>query len=270
MNASIYELAALGARYVFAAVMLLIVVRAWRITIVDSRRAASLRRYSPETGVCGEFLVLHGDGRVRDGMRYPVIREGLIGSSRKADVRLRSHSVRRAHAYFELTPKGLHVRTHANSRLYNARGESRSDMYLADGSRITIGKAELMLILTESTGIHAEPEAYIRDDLFDVPAPAPAPASDENRRRAVPWDDDESDTDPLFDIPTGAPPQEPASQPAPGAPEPASEPAPEPSVWKAPAPQPRPDVPLWDDGMDETPRRVAKPQNRHADDPFDI
>ena len=39
MSESLYELVALGARYVFAALMVLIVLRAWRITIVDSRRA---------------------------------------------------------------------------------------------------------------------------------------------------------------------------------------------------------------------------------------
>ena len=44
MSQSVYELIALAARYVFAGLMLLIVARAWRITIVDSRRAATLRR----------------------------------------------------------------------------------------------------------------------------------------------------------------------------------------------------------------------------------
>ena len=63
MSQSLYELLALGARYVFAGLMLLIVLRAWRITLVDSRRAATLRRMSPQTGLSGELMVLEGDER---------------------------------------------------------------------------------------------------------------------------------------------------------------------------------------------------------------
>ena len=47
MSQDAYELIAQAARYFFAAVMLLIVLRAARITAVDSRRAARLRRLSP-------------------------------------------------------------------------------------------------------------------------------------------------------------------------------------------------------------------------------
>ena len=44
MGANAYEILALAMRYVFAGLMLLIVVRAWRITAIDSRRARKLRR----------------------------------------------------------------------------------------------------------------------------------------------------------------------------------------------------------------------------------
>ena len=116
MSQSVYELIALAARYVFAGLMLLIVARAWRITIVDSRRAATLRRMSPQTGLSGELVVLEGDEKARRGMRYPVIREGMIGSSRRADIRIRHSSVRRRHAWFQLTPEGLSLRAHAGAR----------------------------------------------------------------------------------------------------------------------------------------------------------
>lgn len=154
--------------------MLLIVARAWKITIVDSRRAASLRRLSPETGVCGEFLVVRGHGRAKEGMRYPVIREGLVGSSRKADIRLRSSSVRRVHAFFEITPKGLRLRAQRGARMFNARGNARRELLLGDGSRITFGQVELLLILTEAVGAPAE---TLEEGLFDVQAAPSAPAS---------------------------------------------------------------------------------------------
>jgi len=166
MNSNLYELISIGARYVFALIMLVIVIRAWKITIVDSRRANRLRRLSPETGVCGEFLVMTGSGKVREGMRFPVIREGLIGSSRKADIRLRCPAVHRSHAFFELTQKGLRLRAQGRSRMYSANGSSRKELLLGDGGRLTIGHVELMLILTEGTSTGAEPE---RDELFDLP-----------------------------------------------------------------------------------------------------
>lgn len=167
MNGNLYEIIAIGARYLFAVIMVIIVIRAWKITIIDSRRAASLRRLSPETGVCGEFIVLAGNGKVREGMRYPVIREGLIGSSRKADVRLRSRDVHRSHAFFELTKKGLRLRAQGRARVYDSRGNSRKELLLGDGVKITVGRIELMLILTEGTVVQDEPGN--EGDMFDIP-----------------------------------------------------------------------------------------------------
>ena len=133
MNREAYELIAQAARYVFMALMLLIVLRAGRITLVDSRRAAKLRRLSPMTGLSGEMVVLEGDERARKGMRYPVIREGIIGSSRRADVRIRHSTVRRRHAYFQMTEDGLHLRGHAGAKLLNADGVSVRELTLGDG-----------------------------------------------------------------------------------------------------------------------------------------
>ena len=171
MSGSLYELCAIAARYLFAALMVLIVVRAWKITIVDSRRAATLRRMSPETGICGEFLILTGSGKVREGMRFPVIREGMIGSSAKSDVRLRANGVHRTHAYFQLTPDGLHIRDHASARIFNARGETRREMFLGDGAKLTVGSVEMMLILTVAVNAPAE---TAEKDLFDIPDDSPA------------------------------------------------------------------------------------------------
>ena len=80
MSDGLYEILALAARYFFAGLFLLIVLRAWRVTVRDSRRARKLRRLSPQTGLSGELVVLEGGGRARRGMRYPVIREGTLGA----------------------------------------------------------------------------------------------------------------------------------------------------------------------------------------------
>ena len=136
MGRSLYEILALAGRYAFAGLMLLIVLRAWRITIVDSRRAGRLRRMSPETGISGELVVVSGDEKARRGMKYPVIREGMIGSSRRADIRIRHSSVRRRHAYFQLTEEGLRIRTHAGAPMADAAGRPAHSLVLADGDEL--------------------------------------------------------------------------------------------------------------------------------------
>ena len=166
MSQSVYELIALAARYVFAGLMLLIVARAWRITIVDSRRAATLRRMSPQTGLSGELVVLEGDEKARRGMRYPVIREGMIGTSRRADIRIRHSSIRRRHAYFQLTDQGLSVRAHAGAMLRDRRGRPVKEITLKDGGVMSVGRVRLMLVLSEST---VEDDARrFEDDGFET------------------------------------------------------------------------------------------------------
>ena len=166
MAQNLYEIIALGARYVFAGLMLLIVLRAWRITLVDSRRASTLRHLSPQTGISGELVVIEGDEKARRGMRYPVIREGMIGTSRRADIRVRHSSVRRRHAYFQLTEEGLAIRTHAGAPMRDGNGRPARALVLPDGGEFVLGRVRLLLVLTEAP----EPPAHRRgrrDDGLD-------------------------------------------------------------------------------------------------------
>ena len=204
MSHELYEVIAQCARYFFVLAMLVITWRAIRGLLVDSRRASRLRRLLPLTGQCGELLVLRGGERAKEGMRYPVIREGVIGSSRRADVRIRHSSVRRVHAYFQLTAQGVFVRTHAGSKI---RGETRlpvKEIWLKDNSVFWIGNVELKLILslpdsavisTTGHGKHADAQRFERseekelreteDKLFGVEEPS--------RRRAPREEREESD-----------------------------------------------------------------------------
>ncbi|MBQ8973408.1 MAG: FHA domain-containing protein [Clostridia bacterium] len=154
MSSDAYELAALTVRYVLCALMLLIVFRAAKGALTDSRRATRLRRLSPMTGLSGELIVLEGLGKVHTGMRYPVIREGMIGTSRRADVRIRHASVRRRHAYFQLTEKGLHIRGHANTTLRDAHNRAVRELTLHDGDRFRLGSIRLMLVLNFADVTH--------------------------------------------------------------------------------------------------------------------
>ena len=163
MSQNLYELIALGARYVFAALMVLIVLRAWRITIVDSRRAATLRRVSPQTGISGELIVLDGEGKARRGMKYPVIREGMIGSSRRADIRIRHPSIRGRHAWFQLTEDGLSVHARTGAPMQDGDGMPARSLVLPDGGLFALGDIDLLLVLTAAP----EPASRGRDDGGD-------------------------------------------------------------------------------------------------------
>ena len=194
MAQNLYEILALGARYVFAGLMLLIVLRAWRITLVDSRRASTLRHLSPETGISGELLVLEGDEKARRGMRYPVIREGMIGSSRRADIRVRHSSVRRRHAYFQLTEDGLYIRTHAGAPMRDGEGRPVRAVTLPDGGEFSLGRVQFLLVLTEAP--EAPARRHGRQEDFDDDLPA-----DDDRRADAP--DYNEETINFFDIDEG-------------------------------------------------------------------
>ena len=147
MNANAYEILALAMRYVFAALMVLIVLRGWRITIIDSRRATKLRRLSPETGIIGQMLVVDGGERAKPGMKYQLTLEGTVGASRRADIRVRHSSVRGRHAYYQMTDEGLFVRGHANARIALDGKPPARELMLCDGDVLRIGGVRLMLVL---------------------------------------------------------------------------------------------------------------------------
>ena len=168
----LYEILALAARYFFAGLFLLIVLRAWRVTVRDARRARKLRRLSPQTGLSGELVVLEGEGRARRGMRYPVIREGTLGSARSADVRVRHPSVRPRHARFELTEEGLSLTAVSGAKLLDGDGERVRKLLLRDGDCFTAGSVLLMLVLIDTTG-HAGDCEGREDEFFDPPLPRP-------------------------------------------------------------------------------------------------
>ena len=83
MSQNVYELIALAARYGFTALMVLIVLRAWRLTIVDSRRAQTLRRLSPETGLSGELIVMEGDQQAPQARLVPADPRGPFGARQR-------------------------------------------------------------------------------------------------------------------------------------------------------------------------------------------
>lgn len=204
MSTNAYELLSLTMRYVFTGLMLLIVIRAARGALIDSRRAARLRRLSPMTGLSGELVLLDALPRSPRGMRWPVIREGAIGASRRCDIRIRSASLRGRHALFQLTESGLSVRTHAAARMRDSLGNPARELTLLDGDSFYLGSAHLLLVLSvpdlprrpTRVSYDAEPD----NDLFDLDT-----WLDEHPSRSDPSvspiferDDDPFDDEPLY------------------------------------------------------------------------
>ena len=199
MNANAYEILALAMRYVFAGLMLLIVLRALTVTMVDSKRAAQLRRLNPKTGIIGEFLVMESSGWARQGKRYPVTLEGCIGASSRADIRIRRNGLHARHAYYQMTKSGLYIRGHAGITLRDEDGDYVRERILADGDILYIGRLELMLILHEGSTAPSfniekrrrQPEQMQNDeDIFDF-EPENAENDPENDPYDIPEDADD-------------------------------------------------------------------------------
>ena len=127
----LYEILALAARYFFAGLFLLIVLRAWRVTVRDARRARKLRRLFAADGTFRRT-----GGARRRGPRpprhcaIPSIREGTLGSARSADVRVRHPSVRPRHARFELTERRASLTAISGAKLLDGDGERARKLLL--------------------------------------------------------------------------------------------------------------------------------------------
>ena len=109
-------------------------------------------------------------------MRYPVIREGTLGSARSADVRVRHPSVRPKHARFELTDEGLALTAISGAKLVDGDGKRVRRLLLRDGDSFYAGSVLLSLVLIDAVG-RAGDYAPQDDGLFDAPRMQARPAA---------------------------------------------------------------------------------------------
>lgn len=136
-----YEVIALAARYVFLALAAAVVLLGWRSHRAALKESVRNRR---EGAAIGEMRVIGDVSGKLDGKTYPVPMEGIIGSARSCDVRLKSRHVRRRHVYFEqrqgclvLTPIGA-----ARAEGGSGRGEK---CLLYDGDQVRLGGVILVM-----------------------------------------------------------------------------------------------------------------------------
>ncbi len=190
----IYELIAQGARYWFLLLMALIVWRSYRWYRRDKRQAKKRLKLLPDAGYVGEMVVMQPVGELKRGDALPVPWEGTLGALRTNDLCLPVGGVGKKHLWFRydegrgLLVAPLHGRT---VKVDDETCSRREQRYMAHGSRLFVGEAELRLRLFagfESMGHAPLRERAAQPTHIDEPQEQPsaqAAASQEQLLRQV-------------------------------------------------------------------------------------
>ncbi|MDO4547758.1 MAG: FHA domain-containing protein [Clostridia bacterium] len=151
MDSDLFALVSMAARYWFCGLMLLIVFRAWHITFVDNKNARKLRKWSPETGCVGQFVVDPRSEKKRACL--PIPKEGTLGSSGKSDIYVREKGVKRLHLTFEVREGGLLIKPRKGARVLLNDEFSSEALFARDGDTVTVGEVKLLLVMFGENGI---------------------------------------------------------------------------------------------------------------------
>ena len=181
VSADIYEILSLAARYLFAIMGLLIVVRAFLWLLSDRKERKDRLRRLPDAGKIGEFVVLAGSRDLPENTWIPVPREGVLGSVRSCDLVIPCPGVRSGHLDFSwLDGTGLLIRPRSGCEArvdgipLNCRSNPRSAP-LRHGSFLEVGTARLRLLVFAGL----DPNAGFEDLPEENAAPQPEAAAAE-------------------------------------------------------------------------------------------
>lgn len=174
MSEGVYELLALAARYWFVLLIALIVTRGWHACVTDNRRSRLLRSQNGDASCVGELLVIRDEDRGRlEGKRFPVPAEGMLGSARVADVRIRCRAVARRHLWLKYSDGCLSVRALGKAG-FSAPRTADGRFLLCDGDNLEIGPLTMTLVLYDAQ------EAAVPEEAQPAPPPAPRARKGEN------------------------------------------------------------------------------------------
>lgn len=157
MSQELYSILALGARYWFLLLLLLIVWRAYVWFRKDMQAWQNYVKAVPSSGMVGEIIVLRGDEKLPTGKQIILPREGLLGYSRICDVQLPSTSISKRQLYFRLEEnKGLYIKS-LHQRPIVVDGEplpkKGKSSYLFHGSKLEIGGYLLQFFFYSGLGV---------------------------------------------------------------------------------------------------------------------
>ena len=177
MPEEVYEVIALGARYWFALLGVLIVWRAFSWLRKDRRAKHRRLKRLPDAGFIGEWVVLLGSDELPEGSAIPVPWEGVMGFLRTCDVVVPVPGVANQHLDFSFrNGKGLVV-TPLRGRdcivdgvtLTHRTRTARCPLH--HGSRLQLGDAILRLRLF--AGLETDRRASLQPDMACEPLPFP-------------------------------------------------------------------------------------------------
>lgn len=145
--------------------MAIIVWRSFRWYRRDRRQAKKRLKLLPDAGFVGEMVVIEGGEALKRGQALPLPREGTLGTLRTNDLCVPVEGVARRHLWFRFDEdEGLRVEP-MRGQTVSVDGEPfksrREPLYMAHGSRLYVGKAQLRLRLFagfEGTGYAPPPD----------------------------------------------------------------------------------------------------------------
>lgn len=143
MNGITYESAALLLRYLFLPLGVFIALYAAYMTVVDAMRASFVRAREAETGILARLEYRNRRGEC---VKASLMKEGSVGSGRKADIRLYTPEVEKKHFYYEIQDGGLFI-TPLDGPLTAEGKEVTEGAEIRPGSVFLAGDAEIRYTL---------------------------------------------------------------------------------------------------------------------------
>ncbi len=151
MPAQAYEIVAMGARYWFAFLGVIIVWRSFMWLRKDAQMRRKRLRQLPDAGLVGELVVLAGSESLPPGTVIPLPREGTLGSLRSCDVSIPCSGVASRHGDFRFENGVGLIITPVQHLTIMVDGEepdpNQREWVIHHGSRLVIGDALLRMRL---------------------------------------------------------------------------------------------------------------------------
>lgn len=171
LSDELYSVLALGMRYWFIALGILIVLQAFLWLYREHRDKHRRLRNLPDAGMIGEFVVLSGGKDLEEGRVIPVPWEGMMGSSRHCDVVVPCSEFAPVHLYFSFEKqKGLRIEAARGRECYvdgvleKARGPHGEERMI-HGSILQVGNVVLRLRLFAGLDVERKAQRKTDDDM---------------------------------------------------------------------------------------------------------
>jgi hypothetical protein len=185
-----YEIVALGARYWFAFLGVVIVWRSYMWLRKDAKIRRKRLRQLPDAGLVGELVVLAGSDALPPGTVIPLPREGTLGSLRSCDVSIPCPGVANRHGDFRFENGVGLIVTPAPQLSIVVDGQEpapdQREWVMHHGSRLVIGDALLRMRLF--MGLETARTASFQQEPADEELP-PEMAAVQQEWQEEPWNE---------------------------------------------------------------------------------